>query len=260
MDKRVFFGVAVSLVLVCLVLAAGCTGEKKADYIVGVDADYAPFSYVDEKGNYVGFDVESVKYIAEQNGFTVEIKGVAWDGIVEALKLGKIDMIYSGMTITPERAEQVAFTNPYWTVNQGLAGKADSTATVEQFKAGELIIGVQRSCSADQWMQDFFGEEKYNEMVKAGKINLYDTFPQSMVALGNGQVDVVIFDDVNIEFYINGKSQYKLVGTINTDEQYGVAIRKADTSLLATMNAGLAQLIDSDKWNELVKKYFVEEA
>lgn len=245
--------------VVCLVLTAGCTGEKKADYIVGVDAEYAPYSYIDENGNYVGFDVESIQWIAKQKGFTVEIKGVAWDGIIPALLAGNIDMVYSGMTITPERAAKVTFSNPYWTVNQGLAVKKGSTATVAQFEAGELIIGVQRSCSADQWMQDYFGEGKYNQMVKDGKIKLYDSFPQSMVALENGLVQVVIFDDVNIENYISGKENLVMLGKIDTKEQYGVALRNEDTKLQNLVNEGIKELMASDKWNELQKKYLVTE-
>lgn len=257
MDKKVFIGVAVvALVVVCVVLTAGCT--EKANYIVGVDAEYPPYSYVDEAGNYVGFDVESIKWIAEQGGFTVEIKGVAWDGIIEALKVGQIDMVYSGMTITPDRAAEADFSIPYWKVNQGLVAKAGSDYTVDEFKNGALVIGVQRSCSADQWMQDTFGKEQYDKMVKDGVIKLFDSFPMSMVALNNGQVQVVIFDDVNIESYIRGKDEFKLVGIIETGEEYGVAIRKGDSAMKKLIDDGLTKLMASEKWNELKEKYIVE--
>ncbi|HJJ30271.1 MAG TPA: transporter substrate-binding domain-containing protein [Methanocorpusculum sp.] len=262
MDRKVFFGVIIALIVVSAVLTAGCVSNEteKKTYIVGVDGDYPPYSYVDESGKFVGFDVESVKWIAEQEGFNVEIKAVAWDGIIPALLAGKIDMVYSGMTITPARATQVNFSIPYWSVDQGVAVKKGSTVTLDQFKAGDLTIGVQRSCSADQYIQsdDFFGEATYNRMVRDGMIKLYDTFPQSMVALENGLVQTVIFDDVNIKDYIKGKDASVMLGTIPTGEEYGVAMRKDDTKLHALMNDGIAKLMASDKWDELLSKYLIE--
>lgn len=262
MNRKVVFGIIVSLVLVASVVMAGCVSPEtdKKTYIVGIDGDYPPYSYVSESGEFVGFDVESIQWIAEQEGFNVEIKAVAWDGIVPALLGGKIDMIYSGMTITPPRAAKVTFSIPYWTVDQGVAVKNGSTVTLDQFKAGDLTTGVQRSCSADQYMREtLFGEEKYDQMVKDGTIKLYDTFPQSMVALENGLVQTVIFDDVNINDYIKGKDVYAMLGVIPTGEKYAVAMRNGDTDLQAIINDGLTKLMASDKWNELQAKYMIEE-
>ena len=72
----------------------------------------------------------------------------------------------------PDSLEKVNFTIPYWQVNQGIAVKTGSDVTMDQFKNASVVIGVQRSCSADQWMQKdvaeggLFGEEKYNQLVK----------------------------------------------------------------------------------------------
>jgi len=262
MDRKVFFGVIIALIVVAAVITAGCVSNdtETKTYVVGIDGDYPPYSYVDESGQFAGFDVESIQWIAEQEGFDVEIKAVAWDGIIPALLAGKIDMVYSGMTITPERAAQVTFSIPYWSVDQGVAVKNGSTVTLDQFKAGDLTIGVQRSCSADQYIQsdDFYGQDTYNVMVRDGEIKLYDTFPQSMVALENGLVQTVIFDDVNIEDYIKDKEAIVMLGTIPTGEEYGVAMRNSDTELQTLVNDGLAKLMASEKWNELLAKYLIE--
>ena len=259
MHKKALFGIAVSLLLIAVFAVGGVSAEEseKVTYVVGIDGEYPPYSYIDEKGNPVGFDVESIQWIAEQKGFEVEIAPTAWDGIIPALLAGKIDMVYSGMSITPDRLEKVTFSNPYWEVNQGVVGKAGTTATLEQFEAGELTIGVQRGCSADQWMQEEFGE-KYDAMYQDGKIKLYDSFPQSMVALEQGLVECVIFDDVNIETYIKGNDAFQMIGVIETGEVYAVAMRNEDTDLHALINEGLAELMASEKWEELKLKYIVE--
>ncbi|MDR2855088.1 MAG: ABC transporter substrate-binding protein, partial [Methanomicrobiales archaeon] len=244
---------ALALLTMAALLIGGCSAAET--YLVGIDADYPPHTYIDENGNAVGFDVESIQWIAEQYGFEVEIVPVAWDGIIPALLQGKIDMVYSGMTITPSRAEQVTFSIPYWTVDQGVAVQDGSEVTMEEFAAGELIIGVQRSCSADQYLEaEYFGTELYDELVASGNIKLYDTFPQSMVALEQGLVDAVIFDDVNIESYILDKPALVMLDIIETGEQYGVAMRNEDTELQDIINEGLAELMASDKWTELLEK------
>ena len=258
MHKKALMGIGVSLLVIFAVLMAGCVTTDDNVLVVGIDGEYPPYSYIDETGKAVGFDVESIQWIAEQKGFEVEIAPTAWDGIIPALLAGKIDMVYSGMSVTPEREAQVTFSNPYWEVNQGLVGKAGTTATVADFEAGKLVIGVQRSCSADQWMQDFFGMETYNQMVKDGKIKLYDSFPQSMVALEQGLVECVIFDDVNIETYIKGNDAFQMIGIIETGEVYAIAMRNEDTDLHALINEGLAELMASEKWEELKLKYIVE--
>ncbi|HJK08600.1 MAG TPA: transporter substrate-binding domain-containing protein [Methanocorpusculum sp.] len=268
MDKKVLYVVA-GLCLVFAVLMSGCVvtpaEDGKKTYVVGIDGEYKPFSYLGDNGEFIGFDVDSVKWIAEQKGFNVEIQAVAWDGIIPALQTGKIDMVYSGMSITPDREEKVNFTIPYWQVNQSVVALADSEVTMDQFTNGTLVIGVQRSCSADQWMQKsedeggLFGEEKYNQLVKDGNIKLYDSFPMSMVALEQGLVDVVIFDDANVENHIKGKSQFAIVGVIETGEYYAVAVRKDDNDLRELMNEGLTELMASDKWDELIAQYIVED-
>ena len=258
MHKKALMGIGVSLLVIFAVLMAGCISTDDNVYVVGIDGEYPPYSYIDENGKAVGFDVESIQWIAEQKGFEVEIAPTAWDGIIPALLAGKIDMVYSGMSVTPDREAKVTFSNPYWKVNQGLVGKAGTTATVADFEAGKLVIGVQRSCSADQWMQGEFGQEKYDQMVKDGKIKLYDSFPQSMVALEQGLVECVIFDDVNIETYIKGNDAFQMIGIIETGEVYAVAMRNEDTDLHALINEGLAELMASEKWEELKVKYIVE--
>ena len=94
------------------------------------------------------------------------------------------------------------------------------------------------------------------QMVKDGKLKLYDSFPLSLVDLQNKCVYAVIFDDINIENHIQGKP-LTMLGIIETGEQYGVAVRKGDNETLKVINDGLAQLQASPKWQELIDKYLI---
>lgn len=232
-------------------VSAPGAGNTKTVYVVGIDGDYFPYSYIDSNGTPTGFDVESVKWIAQDQGFDVTIQPMAWDGIIPALQAKKIDMVYSGMTKTPERMEQVNFSKTYWVVNQAIAARNNSAVTMDDVLAGKVTIGTQRGCSANTWIE--------NNLIKNGtlassNLTLYDNFPLALADLSNGRTDVVMFDEPVVVHAIRDQPMKK-IGVIETDEAFGIAVRKDDTALLDSLNTGLTHLMASDKWKELIQKY-----
>lgn len=227
---------------------------EKTVYIIGIDGEYPPYSYVDKDGNAQGFDVECAKWIAEDQGFEVKFQPTAWDGIIPALLAKKIDMVYSGMTITPERSAKVTFSDVYWVINQGVAVKNGSTITIDDVKTGKAKIGTQRGCTAAEWIQKELIDKG---ILDANKLVLYDNFPLALTDLENGRIDAAMYDAPVVKKSIEGK-KVDLIGTIDTDEDYGIAFRNEDTELLEKMNTGLRNLKNSTKWAELVEKYELE--
>jgi len=234
------------------VTAAG--SEEKPTYIVGIDGEYPPYSFIDRNGEPQGFDVESVKWIADEMGFNVKIQAMAWDGIIPALQAGKIDMVYSGMTITDERKEVVNFSDPYWKVNQSVAVHDDSEFTMDDFKAGAGKVGAQRGTTGAFWAEDNLVNKS---IMTADMLVTYDNFPLVATDLQNKRIDFAIYDRPPMLDAIAGKPLH-IIGEIDTGEEYGIAIRKTDTELLETMNEGLVRLMASPKWDELKKKYEME--
>ena len=114
--------------LLSITLAAPALAAGK-HLINGIDANYPPFAYVDETGKPAGFDVDSMNWIAKKMGFTVEHKPMDWDGIIPALLAKKIDMVCSGMSISPERKAQANFSDPYWTIRKIFITKKGSKVT-----------------------------------------------------------------------------------------------------------------------------------
>ena len=225
--------------------------EEKKTYVVGIDGEYPPYSYIDKNGTPQGFDVESIQWIANESGFDVRIQAIAWDGIIPALNAGKIDMVYSGMTITEERREQVNFSKPYWIVNQSVARHNENSLTFEDFKAGKGKVGAQRGTTGAFWVEENLVN---TSLMKPDQLVTYDNFPLVATDLQNKRIDFAIYDRPPMLDAIAGKL-ISIVGEINTGEEYGVAIRKADTGLLETINAGLDKLMVSPKWDELKTKY-----
>jgi len=109
MKKSLFF-----TLLAALLLAPGPATAMDRVIVNGFDAAYPPFTFIDKKGNPAGFDIDAVNWIAKEMDFKVRHQPTDWAAIVPSLKAKKIDMIASGMSITPERLQQVNFTEPYW--------------------------------------------------------------------------------------------------------------------------------------------------
>ena len=147
-NKKYILLVVFSLLIVVMVFGSqGLWATEKKVYINGIDADYPPFAYIDEKGNPAGFDVECLDWIAQEMGFEVKHQPTAWDGIVSSLLAGKIDLVYSGMSITEERKKKVDFTIAYWEINQALCVREDSDLNIIAALSGNYTVGSQRrSC------------------------------------------------------------------------------------------------------------------
>ncbi|HSA37735.1 MAG TPA: ABC transporter substrate-binding protein [Methanoregula sp.] len=255
------------LFLTVLILAAffsGCTGQNRQEpaspaapgtaeksYIVGIDAEYPPYSYLDPNGTPTGFDVESMRWIAEKKGLSVTFQPTAWDGMIPSMDAGKIDMVYSGMTITPERAEKVNFSIPYLKINQSVAVPDSTTKTPEDFYAGHMIVGAQRGTTGAIWVE--------NNLVNKGimsrdNLKLYDSFPLVAADLAIGRIDAAVYDKPPMITAIADKPAH-IIGEIDTNEQYGVAIPKSNPVLLQTMNDGLAELMKDPYWQVLRTRY-----
>lgn len=254
--KIIIFSAAI---LIGCIIVAGCLQERtisspepvRPSYVVGVDAQYPPYSFIQSDGNASGIDVESVRWIADQMGFDVTIQPIAWDGIIPALQAGTIDMIYSGMTITDERKKKVDFTIPYWKVNQAVAVHNATNFTIEDFYAGKLRVGAQRGTTGAIWVE--------KNLINTGKMPAaslvqYDLLPLAADDLQSRRLDAMISSTQSLIEAI-GTRDCHYIGDIETNELYGVAIRKNDTQLLMSMNEGLGMLLNSSEWDRLKMKY-----
>ena len=251
-NKRIISALLCSVFFFMLLGLPGISAEKEL-YINGIDADYPPHAYVDEKGNPAGFDVEALDWIAEEMGFEVTHQPTAWDGIVSSLLAKKIDMVFSGMSITEERKEKVNFTMPYWSIDQAISVRNDSDLNAIEIFMGDYTVGTQRGCTAAMWIEDNLINQ---DLFPKDSLKLYEGFSLAVQDLLNGRVDAAMMDDVMVEDAIRKGMDIKVIGTIKTGEEYGVAVRKEDTELLELLNEGINRIMNSPKWDELKAKYF----
>ncbi len=246
------FGSFLSALAVCVCLLAS-PAFAKPHYINGIDANYPPFAFVNEKGVPSGFDIDAMNWIADKMGFTVEHRPMAWDGIVPSLVAKKIDMVCSGMSISEERKAAVNFSDPYYSIRKYLVVKDDSAVTKEELLSGKKILGVQSGTNEAEFLKKAIEEKGWNYTLK-----FYTSPPLAIEDLINGRIAGAAIDSAPANAAIKAKRPIKIVGEFAEGDDFGVAVRKEDKELLDTINKGYELLKKDPYWAELQAKYLAE--
>jgi ABC-type amino acid transport/signal transduction systems, periplasmic component/domain len=145
----------------------------------------------------------------------------------------------------------VNFSIPYWKVNQTVAIHNNTAFTMEEFLAGTITVGAQRGTTGQFWVEENLID---TGKMAQDKLVLYDSFPLVATDLQNKRIESAIYDRPPMLDAIAGKPLH-IIGEIDTNEVYGVAIRKEDTALLNLINEGLTELMNDPYWDELIEKY-----
>ena len=235
---------------------SGCTEEEGVmKIIVGTSADFPPFEFV-EGGEIVGFDIEMVTAVLESLNYTVEVQDMAFEGLIGALQTDKIDVIAAGMSIDPER--DVDFSIPYFEADLSILVRSDSNLTVNDStlidKLSTLTLGAQTGTTSADWVFDNLINVT-NATFQEDQLKRYETYTEAVLDLENKHLDAVVIDKPVGEAYAND-GDVKIIYTIVTGEQYGLAVKKGNTELLNEINTALESYMESAAWNTLIKKYF----
>ncbi len=234
-------------------VVAGCGGGGGGqgggeDITVASDIAYPPFEF-EKDGEPVGFDIDLLNEIGKRAGFTPEYQNVTFDGIINGLRNNQYDVAISSMTITPERAKRIDFSDPYFNADQSLLVPSDAgVGSVDDL--GDATVGVQIGTP---------GEIKANEFKDQGKITgevrTFDTIEDAFAALNNGQIDAIINDLPVSQDEVNGSDgDLEIAQVIATGEQYGIAFPK-DSDLRKDVNEALAEIKEDGTYEEIYKKW-----
>ena len=227
---------------------AEATGKK---WVVATDTVFKPFEYTDASGNFVGIDVDIVAAIAEDQGFEYEMKSLGWDAAIAACQSGQADAMIAGASITDERkASGWMFSDGYYDSNQTLtvpedsdiAGFADLSGKNVAVKTGTQGASYAESLKDEYGFTITYFEDSptmYQAVLGGQCVACFEDTPVMKASIKDGDLALKVLDD-----------------TASDPAPYGFAIFNTDNQeLLDMFNAGLADIKENGKYDEILAKY-----
>lgn len=231
-------------------LPSATTANQPASTVavrVGVFPDSPPFEFM-KSGALVGFDIDLMNAIAREAGLQVEfVQTRNWGGIFRDLAEGKFDAVISAATITDERKQLVAFSDPYFNAGQVVVVK-EGSAIADPADLSSRKVGVLAGTTGEAWLAA-------NATAEAVP---YDNTPALFEAVIYGDVEAVIYDIATALQYIkdNPGSGLRQLDPVLTDELYAIAVRRDHPELLTAINQGLAAIRASGEYDQIYTLWF----
>lgn len=251
--------IAAFLLSAAIVVAlAGCgakkdsgksSSDKTETLVMGTNAIFPPYEYVDDNNKIVGIDAEIAQAIADKLGMKLEIKDMEFDSLIPAVKSDSIDVVLAGMTVTDERKQSVDFSDSYSKGVQVIIVKEGSDIKSADDLKGKKI-GVQSGTTGDSYCTTDFGQENVKQ---------FSNGSLAVAALANGQVDCVVIDNEPAKNYVAANTGLKILDTEYVTEDYAIAVSKDNPDLLKKINTALKELKEAGKIDEIVGKYIKAE-
>lgn len=255
--------VAVIMILTVLMCSVEKAGEEKKEaqaesskkIVVGLDDTFAPMGFKNEKGEIVGFDIDLAKAVAQKLNMEVEFKSINWDSKILDLNSGNIDLIWNGLTITPERQKETEMSAPYLKNNQIIITKAGSKIKTKADLSGK-IVGSQTQSSGEEAVKKEGADKKFKEF------KTYAQYDQAFMDLDSGRIDAIVVDAILAKYIKNtkeaqaGKALYSILTENFGEEDYGIAAKKGNSELINKINKSIEELKADGTYQKIYSVWF----
>lgn len=255
MKKRTVAIMMAAMMAVGMVSAVSVQAEEKDTLIVGFDAEYPPFGYMNDEGEYVGFDLDLAQMVCDNLGWELEKKPISWDAKDMMLESGEIDCIWSGFTING-REDDYTWSEPYVNNEQVIVVAADSGITTLADLAGKNVV-TQAASAALQLLTDEENTEMKALSDSFASLDENPDYNTAFMNLESGAADAVAVDVGVAKYQIaqREEGQFVILDEVLQSEQYGIGFRKGDEELRDTVWAEILKLYEEGKVDELVQTY-----
>ncbi len=248
LNRRSFAGLA----LAAAVAGIGSTANAADVLNVGAYPTNPPFETKLPDGTFEGLEVDIVTEAAKRAGMTVNIADYGFQALFAAIASKRIDVAISTITITPDRLKSVAFTQPYYDSDMGIATKDDSAIKMVGDMKGK-IVGYMSGSTAEKWV----GENKASGGFSDTKG--YKSQQDIFLDLAAGRVDVMVSDMPGMQYAFKTMKGLAVRDRIKTGEQYGLMMGKDDPKL-EKLNAALTAMKSDGTLAAMHKKWFGADA
>jgi ABC-type amino acid transport substrate-binding protein len=233
--------------------SAVAAAKQRGRLIVGVKYDYPPYGFVNERKEVVGFEPDMAREFAgyllgDRNA--VELVEVTSANRIPFLVTNKVDIVLATMTITPERAKTIAFSDPYYNGGITILVPADRSDITQMADLKDKRVIVTQGSTSD------IAVSKLSPAPR--QILKFVHITECFSALQSGRGDAFVQDVTILKPFADRNPGFKLVGGLFNEEVWGIGARKDDQETVAWLNASLKRLRESGKYDELLKRWFAQ--
>ncbi|MFP9229287.1 arginine ABC transporter substrate-binding protein [Pectobacterium cacticida] len=237
--------------IVAALFAVGAASAHAADTIrFATEASYPPFEFVDANNQIQGFDIDLANALCKEMQATCTFSNQAFDSLIPGLKFRRFEAVIAGMDITPERQQQVSFTQPYYDNSALFIAQKGKIADIAALKGKR--VGVQNGTTHQKYLM-----EQQSDI----KTVPYDSYQNAVLDLKNGRLDAVFGDTAVVNEWLKQNETLASVGQNITDKNYfgvglGLAVRQNNDALLKKFNDALNKIKQDGTYATLYKKWF----
>lgn len=222
---------------------------------MATNAAFPPYEMTTDDGGYEGIDVEIATAIADKLGLELVVDDMDFSATIAAVQSGKSDMVMAGMTVTPERQENIDFTDTYANAIQVVIVPEDSDIQTVDDLANDKMIGCQEGTTGYIYCSDTPENGGYGE----DHVLSYTNGAMAVQALIGGKVDAVVIDNQPAKAFVAANEGLRILDTEFANEDYAIGIAKGNDALMTAVNGALQELIADGTVQSIVDKYIVSE-
>ena len=242
-----------------LCLTLGAASAFAVEFKMGIDAEYPPFSYLDDNGDYAGFDVEMCKAVCDILGLEQVIVPINWDTKLISLDNKEHDCVWSGMTILDTMKEAgYVLSFPYYDNTQVVLTKEGNGINTLEDLAGKRVA-VQLGTSGETLLAEEDGQLALAQTFEGGAPVTMENFNICGTELDAGGVDAVVVDLPVAQNLASRFANFVILDETLGSEQYGICFRNGDDTLCKQFEDAIMQLVEDGTYLKLAQKYGLDE-
>jgi polar amino acid transport system substrate-binding protein len=257
--------ISIIMIMILMVSLVGCQKENssgdnslkyitdKGTFVLGLDDSFPPMGFRDDNDNIVGFDIDLASAVCEKLGVELELQPIEWDAKEQELSTKNIDCIWNGLSVTPDREENLTLSESYMTNNISLVVVKDSPIASMADMASKRLA-VQSGSSAEETLN---ADENKDFKDSLGQVNPFGDYATALMDLETGNSDAVLMDSIVADYMITSAGKdYKVLDETLLEDRYAIGFRKGDEALCKAVEAALTELKAEGTIAEISTKWF----
>ncbi len=230
-------------------MLVGCGDNTAKTFTVGFDAEFPPYGYMNEEGDYVGFDLDLAAEVCARNDWELVKQPIDWDAKDMELSSGTIDCIWNGFTING-REDAYTWSSPYVDNSQVFVVSDGSIVSFEDLSG--KIIGVQKDSSA---LAAINSEENVDLAASFNEVIEYSNYNVAFMDLEAGAIDALAIDIGVANFQLSSREGFTILDDQLSTEQYGIGFLLGNEELRDQVEATLMEMVDDGTFEEIANNY-----